>query len=435
MHWRARQRVPALAGHCALPNPSGGSHCLPKSAPVKSSRPNKSIGHRADAFSPESKPDRSLDSLLSTRGTAKMLLRRAKSVRLPVANSARVAGALFGARALSSAAAIDTDYANRSAEIKLLQRLATKAQDVALYREAVEGWRDLCGPRHPQLLQAMSSYSQMLQDQGDLSTAEPLAREVEQTSRDVLGAMHPDSLVAMSNLAQLLTASGKTDEAKPLALEAVDGMREIIGPDSPQTLVALSNLAQTLASLGHFDLAEPLMREDLEHSLRRHGPEHPDTLVSFNNLAQLLTLRGNLDEAEPLYRKELRHSRNTHGAEHPRTLICAQQLAALLKAKGRSAEALPLIRSVHGDKHPRTLSAICALAGALHSEGKATEAEPLAREAVATSLSVLGATHPFALVARVQLASVLRTLGGPANEAEAEALHGVYQGGAAQKMG
>ena len=57
------------------------------------------------------------------------------------------------------------------------------------------------------------------------------------------------------------------------------------------------------------------------------------------------------------------------------------------------------------------------------AQGKAAEAEPLAREAVATSLDVLGAGHPFALVARVQLASVLRTIGGAANMAEAEELN------------
>ena len=70
----------------------------------------------------------------------------------------------------------------------------------------------------------------------------------------------------------------------------------------------------------------------------------------------------------------------------------------------------------------RALSVLSALAGQLTAEGKAAEAEPLAREVVETSLDVLGDGHPFALVARVQLASVLRTIGGAANEAEAERL-------------
>ena len=42
---------------------------------------------------------------------------------------------------------------------------------------------------------------------------------------------------------------------------------------------------------------------------------------------------------------------------------------------------------------------------------------------MATSNSLLGASHPFALVARVQLAAILRGIGGAANEAEAELRH------------
>jgi len=185
-----------------------------------------------------------------------------------------------------------------------------------------------------------------------------------------------------------------------------------------------SNLAQALASSGQLEAAEPLMREDLAHSLATLGPRHPDTLVSYNNLAQLLTLRGKLSEAEDLYRRELKHSKRTHGGEHPRTRACAQMLAAVLRSQGKSADALPLIRSLHGDRHPRTLSAITALAGKLYGEGKAEQAVPLAREALTTASSLLGDSHPFALVARAQLASVLRALGGTANEAEAKALCG-----------
>ena len=100
-------------------------------------------------------------------------------------------------------------------------------------------------------------------------------------------------------------------------------------------------------------------------------------------------------------------------------------LSNLLRNQGKSDEALPLIRSLHGDRHPRTLQALSALAGQLHGEGKADQAEPLAREAVATSNSLLGASHPFALVARVQLAAILRGIGGAANEAEADAIQGI----------
>ena len=92
-----------------------------------------------------------------------------------------------------------------------------------------------------------SSLSQMLQEVGSFSEAEPLAREVEQTSRSVLGDKHPDSLVAMSNLAQLLTASGKTDEAQPLDAERVHGM-----PDYDRRPATAQHLALLLSPLPIF---------------------------------------------------------------------------------------------------------------------------------------------------------------------------------------
>ena len=67
----------------------------------------------------------------------------------------------------------EVDYEERGRELTLLQRLATKSQDKSLYSEVVDGWRDLHGPRHPYTLQAMSSFSQLLQEQGELEKAEP----------------------------------------------------------------------------------------------------------------------------------------------------------------------------------------------------------------------------------------------------------------------
>ena len=115
----------------------------------------------------------------------------------------------------------------------------------------------LCQP-HPRCSRALRRRApptgRLLQEQGDLDAALPLAQEVEITSRSLLGPKHPDTLVAMSNLAQILTVSGKTHEALPFARQALEGMRETLGSQAPHTLVALSNLAQALASSGRLEV-------------------------------------------------------------------------------------------------------------------------------------------------------------------------------------
>ena len=82
--------------------------------------------------------------------------------------------------------------------------------------------READGSRHPNTLNALSLFAQVLQDHGELEEAEPLAREAYASWRQVVGKFHADTLVATSNLAQLLTARGKHDEAGPLAREAME---------------------------------------------------------------------------------------------------------------------------------------------------------------------------------------------------------------------
>ena len=52
----------------------------------------------------------------------------------------------------------------------------------------------------------------------------------------------------MNNLALLLQAEGRLGEAEPLARETLQTIREVLGPCHPDTLTSLNNLAQLLRS-------------------------------------------------------------------------------------------------------------------------------------------------------------------------------------------
>ena len=119
--------------------------------------------------------------------------------------------------------------------------------------------------------------------------------------------------------------------------------------------------------------------------------------------------RGKVSEAESLAREEMSTCHLQHGPEHPHTVKVTKILTRLLREQGKGMAALPLLRALHGNRHPRTMHAISALVGELHAEGRTAEAEPLAREAVELSASLLGESHPFALVVRSQLTAVLKT--------------------------
>jgi hypothetical protein len=63
-----------------------------------------------------------------------------------------------------------------------------------------------------------------------------------------LGDSHPSTLISISNMARLLQAQGKLGEAEPLAREALDGFRRTLGDSHPHTRAASAVLASLLAA-------------------------------------------------------------------------------------------------------------------------------------------------------------------------------------------
>ena len=59
----------------------------------------------------------------------------------------------------------------------------------------------------------------MLKQQGKLEEAEPLSREALEGMREVHGPRHPSTLIAVDNLATLLVESGRTEEETRLRSE------------------------------------------------------------------------------------------------------------------------------------------------------------------------------------------------------------------------
>src|SRR6266852_8252134 len=85
-----------------------------------------------------------------------------------------------------------------------------------------------------------SPESALYRAQGRYGEAEPLGREALQGRREVLGPRHPDTLGSLNQLTLLYRAEGRLDEAEPPAREAVQARREVLGPRHPDTLESVS---------------------------------------------------------------------------------------------------------------------------------------------------------------------------------------------------
>ena len=81
---------------------------------------------------------------------------------------------------------------------------------------------------------AKSTIATLLKEQGKLAEAEPLYREVLEGFREVLGPRHPDTLISVNNLAVLLMDQGKLAEAEPLSARRSRAAAEVNGLCEPR---------------------------------------------------------------------------------------------------------------------------------------------------------------------------------------------------------
>ena len=72
----------------------------------------------------------------------------------------------------------------------------------------------MLGDRHPQTLVSMNNLGLLLEQRGNLAGAEALWREALQGRREVLGESHPNTVASREGLAAFLEEQGRPDEAQ-----------------------------------------------------------------------------------------------------------------------------------------------------------------------------------------------------------------------------
>ena len=97
------------------------------------------------------------------------------------------------------------------------------AKAAAAEEAALEGRREVLGPRHPETLNSIYNLAALLKEMGRVEEAItptlPLFREELEGCREVNGATHKETLISARNLAKLLDESGRAEEAARLRSE------------------------------------------------------------------------------------------------------------------------------------------------------------------------------------------------------------------------
>jgi tetratricopeptide (TPR) repeat protein/CHAT domain-containing protein len=232
-----------------------------------------------------------------------------------------------------------------------------------------------------------------LHQQGEISSATPIAEEALQLARNVFPSPNNDLATSLNNLALLYESQGRWGEAEPLYDEALKIYRELFGKKPNNYLAtSLNNLAELYKSQGRWGEAEPLYDEALKIRRKLFGKNaNNDLAASLNNLAELYQSQGRWREAEPLFDEALKIRRELFGKNANNDLAMSlNNLAGLYRSQGRWGEAEPLFdealkirRELFGETgHPDLVIALINLA-LFHAQQQQHDlALPLLQEAI-----------------------------------------------------
>jgi tetratricopeptide (TPR) repeat protein len=138
-------------------------------------------------------------------------------------------------------------------------------------------------------------------------------------------------------------------------------------------------------------------------------------LRANNDLAAVSIRRGDLERAETFVLRALDMAPRVLAGPNPMEAAACNNLAQIRRFQGRYAEAeqqyrraIEIWETALGREHPDIAKGMLNLAALQHERGRERAAEDLYRRAAAIFERAYGAGHELTLIARAELAEVLR---------------------------
>jgi tetratricopeptide (TPR) repeat protein len=288
-------------------------------------------------------------------------------------------------------------------------RAARYEQAAAGFRQALEAWA-AAGPRFARdRAVAAMNLGTVLRIQGRHWEAEALLSQALRDFEAISGAESLDAGRAAGALAALHHARGSLDATEAMARRACQVFsREAGATDSDR-----ADAAFLLASV-HFDGARNSEAEAILTELVKGGESRP-AMRAYNDLAAAAIRRGDLDAAESLAGRALEMGARVLPDNHPLRAAALNNLAQVHRFRERYAEAerhyreaIAVWEAALGARHPDTARGMLNLAALHHERGRERLAEDLYRRCVAIFREAYGERHELTLIARAELADVLR---------------------------
>ena len=303
-----------------------------------------------------------------------------------------------------------------------LRALGRYREALARERETSRRWSEHFGDDYPPALSAQNNLAVSLRAVGEITEATATDTTVYRKRSDLLGGEHPRTLDSANALGRDLRESGDYRSSVDWLRDVVRRASELAEPNPRLVLDARANLATSLRSQGELTEAGAIFDEVCPQLERYFGPASPRTLAARLNRAVLLFLLGRAEKADPELEAVATGYGTALGPAHPLRFVCLSNLSAV-RRKGSRREPSPTLLAAEaaegclatlGASHPFTIAARMNVAGCLQDEGRIGDAlVQLDAALAALEASTLDEQHPDRLIAGVSREILTASPDGP----------------------
>lgn len=268
----------------------------------------------------------------------------------------------------------------------LLHEQSRYAEADSIFREALSIQEEKWGPRHPETATTRYNYTQLLSDRGFMTEARAMWKEVLATDRALYPEGHPYIAFTLSAYGRLLARMGYYEESEKLQREALDIRRKFFGEENADVAYSLGALGRVLYDQARYDEAEAMLRKALDIHMRENGPRHPVRSNLLNSIGLIQYARGDYAAADTSFANSLSFQRAIAGGQERNQMIVSLGRRAIVqaatgqldKAESLARECLAMAKRLYGNEEGMGVAvAETVLAKVLLEKGHVAPADSL----------------------------------------------------------
>jgi CHAT domain-containing protein/Tfp pilus assembly protein PilF len=284
--------------------------------------------------------------------------------------------------------------------------------------EALELYKKIHGPNHPDVGRALNNIAVLLGEAGDLEGSVKVNRQALEIYTSALGESHDKTITAMANLAVALHTMTELTEAERLYRRVLELRSRTLGPQHIDLAFTMGSLGELLREAGKYDEAEKLQKQALKIQRTKFGDDHRDVIGTLMYLGQVYEDRGQYDLAEEIFIQNTKGYEKALGPEHPLTGRAYFKLAGVYHSLGDYERAEPMykrsfkiILNSLGDGHPFAGAIIGDMGGLYEDMGNHEKAARGYKMSLGIRIKIFGPSHPLVAETLNNLGSLLGTMG------------------------